>query len=419
MQFAGGLDEVIAESVDFDADEVFEDESHEDAGEAPAHIPTPKPAAAASAPKEPDDDGFEDESAEDAGTPPDDDDVVGPIAGAPEKKKKLTTVERMNQHHAIARINGKTVVLNFEPDGKTDYSSMADLNLFYANKQVPKGDGSEPVSSWWSRQKERLTFRRGVVFSPGKEVTDAYNLWRGFSVKPNVTGSCKLLLDHIFENICDRDEEAYRYFIGWMAHMIQKPGEKPGVAIVLQRKKGVGKNIVAVFLGQLFENNYITVSQTDQLTGKFNAHMEQALLLHVEEGMWAGDPKSEGPLKSLITSTKMAIERKGIDVIQLPSVMRVYITSNEKWVVPATGDERRFAVYKVADYHRQDRPYFRAMLDQMADGGLGALMHFLQNYDISGFDVGVARRRRAFPIRSSSPFGTPSVGSTTCSAPAN
>jgi hypothetical protein len=71
----------------------------------------------------------------------------------------------------------------------------------------------------------------------------------------------------------------------------------------------------------------------------------------------------------------------------MDSYLRVLISSNEKWVVPATPGERRYAVFNVSERHAKDIPYFVALRAEMNGGGLGALLHYLQTFDLSDFDV--------------------------------
>jgi hypothetical protein len=110
-------------------------------------------------------------------------------------------------------------------------------------------------------------------------------------------------------------------------------------------------------------------------------------LLHVEEGFWAGSKNAEGPLKHLITSEDVLIEPKGINPFKVRSVLRLMITSNERWVVPATADERRYFVLDVSDVHMQDTAYFAKIREEMNNGGLAALLDYLMNYDLSDFNV--------------------------------
>ena len=105
------------------------------------------------------------------------------------------------------------------------------------------------------------------------------------------------------------------------------------------------------------------------MTGQFNAHMASCLLLQADEAIWAGDKAVEGRLKGLITAPMQQIEAKGIDPIRLDNFVRLIMTSNEDWVVPAGKDERRFAVLDVDPRCAQNHEYFAEMDEEMAAGG--------------------------------------------------
>ena len=141
-----------------------------------------------------------------------------------------------------------------------------------------------------------------VVFEPGGTPAGSFNLWRGFAVQPNAGASCRPFLDHLRANVCRGDTENFKWLIGWLAHMVQPPAEEPGVAIVLRGGCGVGKTLVGNYVGALFPAHHVTVAQPSELTGNFNAHLQNALLIQVEEGFWAGDKSAEGALKNLVTS---------------------------------------------------------------------------------------------------------------------
>lgn len=296
-------------------------------------------------------------------------------------------VAKLNEKHAIARVGSRTVVMDFQADGRVTYGPVTDLHNFYENDRRPKDDTTVPVTKLWMQHKHRRSYPNGIVFLPNQEVEGAYNHWQGFSVEPDGTKSCDRFLKHLREVFCNGDDEHYFYMLGWMAHMVQKPQDKPGVAIVARGKKRIGKDTVFEYVGQMFRHHYITIANKDQFVGKFNQHQEKCLLLHVQEGFWAGDKRDEGPLKYLITSRDVMIEPKGMNAFPVKSVLRLFISSNEDWVVPATSDEGRFFVVNVSDRHRNDHPYFEKLRAEMDNGGPAALLDFLQNYDISDFQV--------------------------------
>ncbi len=303
-------------------------------------------------------------------------------------------VARINRKHAVAFINGKTTVITENDDGTVAYGTVGDLHNFYENDRVATEKATEPVTKAWLRHKKRREYPNGVVFAPGQVVAGAYNHWRGFAVEPDPKASCKRILDHVRTILCKSDPVAYTYFIGYFAHMIQRPDEKPGVALVLRGEKGTGKDTIGDYVGGLFPHHHVKIASQEHMIGRFNAHQEKCLMLHVEEGFWAGNKQGEGMLKHLITSEKVFIEPKGLNGFHVQSVLRLFMSSNEKWVVPATEDERRYFVLDVDNRyslkqatHEQRKRYFEPIRKEMANGGRGALLHFLQTYDLSGFDV--------------------------------
>jgi len=61
--------------------------------------------------------------------------------------------------------------------------------------------------------------------------------------------------------------------------------------------------------------------------------------------------------------------------------------------VPASSDERRYAVFNVNGNRAQDRDYFGPLAEQMANGGLAAMLHDLLEMDLDGFTrAGTSRR---------------------------
>lgn len=313
-------------------------------------------------------------------------DAIGSVAEA--NAAAPDWVAKLNQRHAVAFVQGKTVILSEQADGSVAYGSPTDLHNFYENVRVPNDrGGSRAITRAWMENKARTSYPNGIVFAPAGGPIGAYNHWKGFAVEPDAGSGCPLLLAHLRDVICSGDDTAAAWVIRWFAHMVQHPGEKPGTALVLRGRKGAGKDTIGEYVGSLFPRHHTKIVNAEHLHGRFNAHQERTLLLHVEEGFWAGDHKAEASLKSLITSEQVQIERKGIDAFQVASVLRVFISSNADWVVPASFDERRFCVLNVSPHRAGDAAYFSALRHEMEGGGRAALLHHLQSLDLTGFNV--------------------------------
>jgi hypothetical protein len=68
----------------------------------------------------------------------------------------------------------------------------------------------------------------------------------------------------------------------------------------------------------------------------------------------------------------MRIERKGMDVIEVRNNIRLLVTTNNRWAVPAGLSERRFAVFDVSDARRQDHSYFGQIYRELRTVAQGA-----------------------------------------------
>lgn len=166
--------------------------------------------------------------------------------------------------------------------------------------------------------------------------------------------------------------------MAWLAQLVQQPHVKPGTSIVLRGKEGTGKSKLGEWLLKLLERNAMVVASAEQITGRFNAHLENKLFLMAEEAFWAGDKAAEGALKDLATGTEKTYERKGLDPFIGKNYTRLVIASNEPWVVPASSGGRRWFVLEVGDEHEKDYTYFADIDDEMAADGLSAMLYDLQ-----------------------------------------
>ena len=317
----------------------------------------------------------------------------------PEKNENEFDV--LNGKHFVTRIGGKTIVVNevYDPAMERQiltYSSPADFKNFYSNRFVPVENRHVPLGTYWLNHPDRRQYN-GLTFMPGESspYKGNYNHWGGFSVdaipsnseNPDNIEAFSLFFDHICQNIANGDNFTASYVIGWMADLVQYPRKRLGVSLVLRSDaQGTGKGLFARILGHLFGKHYFHITSPRHLTGNFNAHLIDCVLLFADEAFWAGDKSSEGALKTLITEEFRAVEIKGKDVFQTRNFTRLLIASNKSWVVPSELHDRRFVILDVNQQRARDTEYFGKMIKQMESGGYEALLWFLLNLKI-GIDL--------------------------------
>jgi hypothetical protein len=315
--------------------------------------------------------------------------VVGSIAGRTDEEVAEEVLARYNVHHAIIRGERPVVLVeDVDADGTPCFQLMTTNGFreWYRHDWVIFNKKERPAAELWLSLARARRYK-GLAFLPGSRDTDYYNLWRGWAVEPNASSSCQKLLDHVLDNVCNGSERTYEFVMGWFAHMVQFPDEKTGTSLALRGPQGVGKTMLGKAVGSVLGPHYTLVSHDRFVTGRFNSHMHSCLLLHADEAFWAGDKSAEGKIKDLVTGDWHLIEYKGREPQKVRNILRLLVTSEQERIVPAALKERRFAVFDVAQHQMQDHAYFAAIEEELQNGGRGALLHYLQHFDISNVDL--------------------------------
>lgn len=328
--------------------------------------------------------------------------VFAPISTTPEAEPppKRDVIGELNTEFFISHENGKAFIFKEYFDAvlkrrTLQYFTPADFRMLRSNDWVERGkkeDGTPKLitaATAWIESPYRRQYLGGCVFDPSKKNRpDTYNLFRGLNVEAK-EGDWELIREFLQTVICNSDPALFQYLLGWLANMFQNPGEPGQVALVLKGFKGIGKSKFAEILLHIMGQHGFVVNQTEQLVGRFQLHLRDAVCVIAEESFWAGDRPSEGKLRALITNKLIPFEGKGLKVIIAANVMHIIFITNDKWAVPASlKDERRFSIFDVSDKHIRDRPYFGAVHKQAFElGGAEAMLYYLLNYDLKNFDV--------------------------------
>jgi hypothetical protein len=311
----------------------------------------------------------------------------------PEQEDHAEVIAEMNKKYAFVRVGSDSMVIAEEPE-----FTLMKVKAFYdetCNRTVTVGSGRRarevPVGWFWMHHPDRRTYR-GITFDPSRlDVPDKYNLWKGFPVESR-PGDCSKFLAHVLENVAGGNQEYFDWIMAFFADIFQNPAprapaRKSDTALVIRGAQGVGKNKLGDTIGTLLGAYYFRVDDSDGITGRFNRHLRSLLLLQADEAFWAGSKDAAGKLKSLITADTIQIEGKGVDRFSVKNHMRLFINGNEDWIVPAEPGERRYAVFEVKDTRKEDAEYFRAIDEEMENGGREALMHYLMNFDLTKVNI--------------------------------
>jgi Family of unknown function (DUF5906) len=304
----------------------------------------------------------------------------------------------MNRQHAIIEnVGGKAVIASWEPSTYQPdrlmvvFQSKESFLLRYSNRFIPieiygrPGVSTMvkvPLGQWWLTHRDRQQYR-GITFRPGgpTSISGCLNLWQGWGVEPR-PGDWSLIEDHIYDVIAGGNREFGDYVVNWNAWAIQHPAEQAEAALVLIGPKGVGKGTLVRCQQRIFGAHAFQVTSREEVIGKFNGHLQDCVLFIADEAYWGGDKRCVGRLQGMITEGTLPIERKGIDLIQVPNYLHVMMLAEPGWVIPAGKYERRYAALEVSSKRRGDKAYFRALHHQINEGGAEAMFYDLQRMQL-------------------------------------
>ena len=208
----------------------------------------------------------------------------------------------------------------------------------------------------------------GEMFQNGFRV---FNDWEEAEAKEG-EGTTDLFWQHIREDVCDGNEERFKYFQMWAYDLIANPLHRNGVAIAISGNQGCGKSIISDCLKLCFHPKYFsTINNSSALQDKFDAVWKNSILVSLEESTFAGDRKSGvwSKMKDLVSSRETTIERKGVDVQRIINKLHFIITSNDEFLVPKQRTDRRYFVLRCNDNRRCDTEFFGSLIWNMENGG--------------------------------------------------
>jgi hypothetical protein len=244
------------------------------------------------------------------------------------------------------------------------------------------------IATGWLNHPKRREFMGGLICAPrGDTRPDQYNTWRGWSIEAKA-GSHPLFSAHLKKVICAGNPAHFEYLMGALATMYQKADEPWHIILAIRGPQGCGKGFA--FTDQLqahFGPHAAQLLQGGHLTGRFNSHLRDKILLVANEASFAGDRSHHAFLKGLATERTVMLEEKNRMPVQCKNVAHLIITTNEDWAVPADADDRRMFVLDALGTQVGNRAYFEALDREMNGGGREALLHTFLTYDLNKFNI--------------------------------
>jgi hypothetical protein len=232
-----------------------------------------------------------------------------------------------------------------------------------------------------------------IEFLPGQlEVTHdidgcrVLNLWRPpvWKVREDAPEP-KVFLDHL-EYLFDADRTAVDHVLDYLAHMLQRPAERVGHALLITSEaKGIGKSTLGNIVRNLVGEQNSRVVQTKDLKGQFDGWLVGKLVVQVDEVYEAGNWDLANKLKPLITERTVSVNVKYGPQMEVENYARFIMFSNHTAPLNIEEGDRRYFVVNSRAEPKEDAYYEE--LNRFIDSrdGMNAIYTFLMRRDLSAF----------------------------------
>lgn len=241
----------------------------------------------------------------------------------------------------------------------------------------------------WAESPDRNIVRiREVGFDPtGNDPEITCNLYAGWPTTPKA-GGCDRLLE-LLRYMCSIDrnpEQLYQWVLRWIAYPIQHPGAKMKSTVVVHGPQGAGKNLFFEAVMKIY-GEYGDVLDQSAVEDKFNDWASRKLFMIADEVVARSDLYHiKNKLKALITGDRIRINPKNFAAYWERNHLNLVFLSNEAMPVVLEEDDRRHCVIWTPEKKGVD--YYRAVMDEIRDGGVAALHDYLLHLDLGDFNPG-------------------------------
>lgn len=353
-------------------------------------------------------------------------------------KELYAIMENMNHKHAILSHSGQIKVMGRETSRNSDYKeyvfpSIDDFKKRYKNdryyvrafnaKQEPIVREMSIGDIWelWEhrRQYDGIDFwpydDRNNRYDDDEVVWDYWDDWSSANKENGWTGErvkrglqkfmdigvlnslstskqredayegCSRWIHNVRHNVLgnytgENNARFMTYLLAWCSRTLTHHGkDRAKIVPVLKGNQGVGKGMFASRFGELFGKHFLHIQNSKQVGQRFNMQMMDALLVYVNEAVFAGNKETQNQLKGLITEDEIQLEQKYLPSFMGKSHMRFMYSSNEDWVVPIEWDNRRYwmleCTNKLSGVAKDE--YFDELMKQWNLTGKESLFKFL------------------------------------------
>ena len=251
-------------------------------------------------------------------------------------------------------------------------------------------------STWWPGQPrfihDVIINERGLMKKKGAACYNTYCAPDRSDLK--TSHNPDLWIEHV--KFLFPDPLEHEHFFDFAAHMLQRPDEKVNHGIVIAGAQGIGKDTALAPLRMGVGEHNTAEVEPDAITSQYNGYVKSVLLVINEVRPHDEDHKASSfynQLKPLLASPPemLPMELKYANVIYIRNLCHVVLTTNDPLTMYIPSEDRRLFVMTSPLPDPKKTPifapdYFTKIHDYLSAGGSHAVIRWLLNRPLSGFN---------------------------------
>jgi hypothetical protein len=240
----------------------------------------------------------------------------------------------------------------------------------------------------WLKDPEKRQYQN-MDFFPYSKINNThpsiFNTFTGFNAEEKESFTKPDWFINHCKHLAGGDEKSKDYLINYLAHLVQKPYEKPEVAIILRGEQGAGKDSMIDALSKIIGKKFVhRTSNMQDAFGNFTSSLKDNLIYQFNEVDSKDGFGNNQSIKDIITCEEHQINEKCIRPYPIRNCSRFFFFSNCLTVVDIPPDDRRFVVFKTGE--KLSAKYYCEYFDKVNDEDeIANLYTYLLNVDITKF----------------------------------
>jgi len=232
---------------------------------------------------------------------------------------------------------------------------------------------------------DKLVANGGWIDRPGCR---CFNLYLPPRIEPGYADAVEMWLAHI-RLIYPTDWE---HIVKWLAHRVQRPGEKINHALVLGGPQGIGKDTMLEPVKYAVGPWNVNEVSPQQLLGRFNSFVK-SVILRISEARDLGEVDrfafyDHTKVYTAAPPDVLRCDEKHLREHAVMNVCGVIITTNYKGdgIYLPSDDRRHYVAWSTLSKEDFPADYWQKIYGWYSEGGMSNVAAYLAGLDLSDFD---------------------------------